>query len=110
MNLDQQLADHMESSSGSADMFLINGVAYQLGNLGMLPRYTNIVKMFEEAPVPAITAWHRLFDNGHRVEEWDDYLPEIQESLQVSEIEAKVFGMLYRKFLRPDFFQTIKEQ
>lgn len=107
MNLDQQLADHLGASSGSADMFLINGVAYQLSNLGLLPRYTEITRMFEEAPVPAITAWHRLYDSGHRVDDWEDYYPEIQDILRISEMEVKVFNILYNRYIKPDFFQTL---
>lgn len=108
MNLDQQLADHLGASSGSADMFLINGVAYQLANLGLLPRYTELIRMFEESPVPSITAWYRLYDSGHRVPDWEDYFPEIRESLRITDMEVRVFEGLYKRYISPDFFQTLQ--
>ena len=63
--------------------------------------------MFEEAPVLAITAWHRLYDSGHRVDDWEDYYPEIQDILRISEMEVKVFNILYNRYIKPDFFQTL---
>lgn len=107
MNTDQLIVESLKTQSGQEDMFFIAGIAYQLSNLGMIPQYQHTTKLFESGEMPAITAWHRLYDSGHRVNEWEDYFPEITDAFNINPMQIKIMEAMYKRYIKPDFFQTL---